>query len=116
MATGTGKTLIAHINYHQFFHYNLFSPDNILFITPNERLSKQHFEELEKRGIFCRLYMVRPNLLTTIPQEKAREKEDIQKSRQLTVPMTDPVNTSNYRVPSGTQREGIKSLQGKDPL
>jgi len=56
MATGSGKTLIAHINYHQFFHYNLFSPDNILFITPNEGLSKQHLEELEKSGIPCRLY------------------------------------------------------------
>jgi len=56
MATGSGKTLIAHINYHQFFHYNLFSLDNILFITPNEGLSKQHFEELEKSGIPCRLY------------------------------------------------------------
>ena len=56
MATGSGKTLIAHINYYQFFHYNLFSPDNILFITPNEGLSKQHSEELKKSGIPCKLY------------------------------------------------------------
>jgi len=56
MATGSGKTLIAHINYHQFFHYNLFSPNNILFITPNEGLSKQHFDELVKSGIPCWLY------------------------------------------------------------
>jgi superfamily II DNA or RNA helicase len=56
MATGSGKTLIAHINYYQFFNYNLFSPDSILFITPNEGLSKQHFEELQKSGIPSRLY------------------------------------------------------------
>lgn len=56
MATGSGKTLIMHINYHQFFNYRLFSPDNIILITPNEGLSKQHFEELEKSGIPCRLY------------------------------------------------------------
>lgn len=56
MATGSGKTLITHINYHQFFHYKLFPPDNIILITPNERLSKQHFEELQKSGIPCRLY------------------------------------------------------------
>ncbi|MGC8767444.1 MAG: DEAD/DEAH box helicase family protein [Brevinematia bacterium] len=56
MATGSGKTLIAHINYYQFFHYQLFTPDNILFITPNEGLSKQHFEELQKSGIPCKLY------------------------------------------------------------
>lgn len=55
-ATGSGKTLIAHINYYQFFHYQLFSPDNFLFITPNEGISKQHFEELKKSGIPCRLY------------------------------------------------------------
>lgn len=56
MATGSGKTLIMHINYHQFFNYRLFSPDNIILITPNEGLSKQHFEELEKSGIPERLY------------------------------------------------------------
>jgi len=56
MATGSGKTLIAHINYYQFFRYKLFSPDNIILITPNEGLSKQHFEELQKSGIACRLY------------------------------------------------------------
>jgi len=56
MATGSGKTLITHINYYQFFNYNIFSPDNILFITPNEGLSKQHCEELLKSGIPCKLY------------------------------------------------------------
>ncbi|RLE46330.1 MAG: restriction endonuclease subunit R, partial [Candidatus Methanomethylicota archaeon] len=56
MATGSGKTLITHINYHQFFYYKLFSPDNIILITPNEGLSKQHFEELQKSGIPCKLY------------------------------------------------------------
>ncbi len=56
MATGSGKTLIAHINYYQFFKYNIFSPDNILFITPNEGLSKQHYEELIKSGIPARIY------------------------------------------------------------
>jgi len=56
MATGSGKTLIMHINYYQFFKYNLFSPDNIILITPNEGLSKQHSEELNKSAIPCRLY------------------------------------------------------------
>jgi hypothetical protein len=56
MATGSGKTLVSHINYHQFFNYELFRPDSILFITPNEGLSKQHFEELKNSGIPARLY------------------------------------------------------------
>lgn len=56
MATGSGKTLIMHINYYQFLNYKLFSPDNIILITPNEGLSKQHFDELQKSGIPSRLY------------------------------------------------------------
>lgn len=56
MATGSGKTLITHINYYQFFYYKPFSPDNIILITPNEGLSKQHFEELQKSGIPSRPY------------------------------------------------------------
>ncbi len=56
MATGSGKTFIMHINYYQFFNYKLFSPHNIILITPNEGLSKQHFDELQKSGIPSRLY------------------------------------------------------------
>ena len=61
MATGSGKTLIMHINYYQFLNYKLFSPDNIILITPNEGLSKQHFGELQKSGIPARLYAVSLN-------------------------------------------------------
>ncbi|MGB9812182.1 MAG: DEAD/DEAH box helicase family protein [Thermovenabulum sp.] len=56
MATGSGKTLIMHINYIQFLKYRPFEPDNILLITPNEGLSKQHFDELQKSDIPCRIY------------------------------------------------------------
>jgi len=34
MATGSGKTLIMHVNYRQFLHYNDLPLDNILLITP----------------------------------------------------------------------------------
>ena len=47
MATGSGKTLILHINYRQFLHYNRETLDNILLITPNEGLSEQHITELQ---------------------------------------------------------------------
>ncbi|MBM7581854.1 superfamily II DNA or RNA helicase [Caldicoprobacter guelmensis] len=56
MATGSGKTLIMHINYLQFLKYKLFDPDNIILITPNEGLSIQHYEELKKSDIPCRVY------------------------------------------------------------
>lgn len=53
MATGSGKTLIMHINYRQFLHYNKSPLDNILLITPNEGLSEQHMEEMSASDIPC---------------------------------------------------------------
>jgi len=56
MATGSGKTLIMHSNYWQYLHYSKAQPDNILLITPNEGLSRQHLEELCKSGIPAQHY------------------------------------------------------------
>ncbi|HOE03114.1 MAG TPA: DEAD/DEAH box helicase family protein [Anaerolineaceae bacterium] len=56
MATGSGKTLILHLNYHQFLHYNREPLDNILLITPNGGLSEQHLAELEDSGIPARRF------------------------------------------------------------
>ncbi len=56
MATGSGKTLLFHINYHQFLHYAREARqeiDNILLITPNDNLTTQHLEEMEASGIPC---------------------------------------------------------------
>ena len=51
MATGSGKTLLLHMNYRQFLHYNREPLDNVLLITPNERLSQQHIDELGASNI-----------------------------------------------------------------
>ena len=51
MATGSGKTLIMHLNYRQYLHYNREPLDNILLITPNEGLSQQHLDELDASNI-----------------------------------------------------------------
>ena len=51
MATGGGKTLLLHLHYRQFMHYNRKPLDNILLITPNEGLSQQHLEELQASNI-----------------------------------------------------------------
>lgn len=56
MATGSGKTLIMHLNYRQFLHYNNQPLDNILLITPNEGLSEQHLNEMAASGIPCRRF------------------------------------------------------------
>ena len=52
MATGSGKTLIMHLNYLQFLHYGgAEGLDNIILITPNEGLSAQHMEEMAASGV-----------------------------------------------------------------
>ena len=51
MATGSGKTLLMHLNYRQFLRYNSEPLDNILLITPNEGLTQQHIEEMQESGI-----------------------------------------------------------------
>ena len=51
MATGSGKTLVLHLNYRQFLHYNRKPLNNILLITPNEGLSEQHIKELRASNI-----------------------------------------------------------------
>ena len=51
MATGSGKTLLLHLNYRQFLHYYRSSLDNIILITPNEGLSEQHLAEMAASNI-----------------------------------------------------------------
>ena len=51
IATGGGKTLLLHLHYRQFMHYNKEPLDNILLITPDEGLSQQHIEELQASNI-----------------------------------------------------------------
>lgn len=61
-ATGSGKTLLLHVNIKQYLHYfqagnSSLYPDKIILLTPNEGLSKQHLEELELSGFsFSRFF------------------------------------------------------------
>ena len=59
MATGSGKTLLMHLNYYQYLHYaeqNGGVPDNILLVTPNEGLSEQHIDKFRESSIPCRKF------------------------------------------------------------
>lgn len=54
-ATGSGKTLLLHINIRQYLHYFQNGnkdayPDKIILLTPNEGLSRQHLDELHLSG------------------------------------------------------------------
>jgi len=66
MATGSGKTLLLHVNLWQVLHYLRHSRhpealvkradkrkefDSILLVTPNEGLSAQHLTEFQRSGI-----------------------------------------------------------------
>ncbi|HMV80737.1 MAG TPA: DEAD/DEAH box helicase family protein [Leptospiraceae bacterium] len=54
-ATGSGKTLLMHINIKQYLYYHSKYEKkdivNILLLTPNEGLSRQHLEEFRLSGM-----------------------------------------------------------------
>lgn len=61
-ATGSGKTLLLHVNIKQYLHYfqngkDDVYPDKIILLTPNEGLSRQHLDEAKLSGFeFCHLF------------------------------------------------------------
>jgi len=60
MATGSGKTLLMHINILQYQHHlNLHGGrqvNRVILLTPNEGLSHQHLEEFQLSGIEAELF------------------------------------------------------------
>lgn len=77
-ATGSGKTLLMHINYRQFGHYahEYQQHDQItrtLLITPNEGLSSQHEAEMIQSGIMVsRLVMDNNDMFSTTSSHLAQ--------------------------------------------
>ena len=58
-ATGSGKTLLMHINYYQYLHYSKGKiPDDSTFIllTPKEGLSSQHLDDFKDSNIPAKIY------------------------------------------------------------
>lgn len=60
-ATGSGKTLLLHVNIRQYLNYFQNGkdtyPDKIILLTPNEGLSRQHLAELNLSGFgFSRMF------------------------------------------------------------
>lgn len=58
-ATGSGKTLIMHVNILQYQHYHQAVSekiDQIILLTPNEGLSQQHLQEFELAGINAMIF------------------------------------------------------------
>lgn len=60
-ATGSGKTLIMHVNILQYLQYLKTSGkekelNKVILLTPNERLSNQHLEEFKISGLKAELF------------------------------------------------------------
>ena len=59
-ATGSGKTLLMHVNIKQYLHYakknNKGHGSKILLITPNEPLSRQHLADFQLSGIPANIF------------------------------------------------------------
>lgn len=60
-ATGSGKTLIMHVNLLQFWHYQQRynrqrDINRVILLTPNEGLSQQHLEEFQLSGITAEIF------------------------------------------------------------
>ena len=59
-ATGSGKTLLMHINIKQYLYYakkyHAKPLNRIIILTPNEGLSRQHLDELSKSNMDATLF------------------------------------------------------------
>lgn len=86
-ATGSGKTLLMHINYYQYLHYSAAhtrenEEANILLLTPNEGLSEQHLIEFQYSDVKAvrfnkadSKWMKHKNEITVIENTKFAEKD-----------------------------------------
>ncbi len=62
MATGSGKTLLMHVNIQQYEHYLRQAGrerelNRVILLTPNEGLSRQHLGEFQKSGMQAELFI-----------------------------------------------------------
>lgn len=62
-ATGSGKTLLMHVNLLQYRHYAVKNGrdkdlSRVILLTPNERLSEQHITEFEESNISAGDYLL----------------------------------------------------------
>ena len=61
MATGSGKTLLMHVNIKQYIHYlhaagRRHELNRIILLTPNDGLSRQHLDEFAQSGMDAALF------------------------------------------------------------
>ena len=119
-ATGSGKTLIMHVNLLQYQHYSRQAGredelSRVILLTPNERLSEQHLGELAASGIAAEWYVGGRNTLFTA-QAGGLRRVDVMEITKLAD--TDGPNTIATRS-LGDQNlllvdEGHRGMSGKE--
>lgn len=84
-ATGSGKTILMHINFLQYKHYSKSKYNkeySYILITPNERLSYQHIEEFALSNIdsdrFNKMHGLGSDYISVIENTKLAEKEGVE--------------------------------------
>lgn len=72
-ATGSGKTLLMHINYNQFRHYARghlrIEDSSYILLTPKDGLSLQHIDEFKASGIPAAIYQKSSSRMFADPYE-----------------------------------------------
>ena len=100
MATGSGKTLLMHVNVLQYRHYlelhdQADELDRIILLTPNEGLSRQHQQELEKSGFEAELF--------------SRSGESLFTSRRIQI-----VEITKLREDTGVKTVAVEAFEGNN--
>lgn len=118
-ATGSGKTLLMHVNLLQYHHYAAKHGKNkdlsrVILLTPNERLSEQHIAEFSESDISAGYYLQSRGSL--FGQAQGIEHVDVLEITKLTE--QEGPNTIATRT-LGDQNlllvdEGHRGLSGKD--
>jgi hypothetical protein len=100
MATGSGKTLLMHVNVLQYRHYLELHDwseelDRIILLTPNEGLSRQHQQELEKSGFEAELF--------------SRSGESLFTSRRIQI-----LEITKLREDTGVKTVAVEAFEGNN--
>lgn len=84
-ATGSGKTLLMHINYFQYLHYakgKLSDESTFILLTPKEGLSAQHLNDFKESNIPSKIYdksesrlWAQPNQINILENTKLDKKD-----------------------------------------
>ena len=91
MATGSGKTLLMHVNVKQYLHYleaagQRHTLNRIILLTPNDNLSRQHLNEFAASDMEARLFSgIDGNVLTGRPIEIIDIHKLAEETREKTV-------------------------------